>query len=61
MLMIDERPDVWVVRQILADPEADHDWAIHAEVSLPDSDELGAASVRVVSVAAASGGPATRA
>jgi superfamily II RNA helicase len=54
MLVIDERPDKWVVRQILDDPEGDRDWAINAEVPLAESDELGAAAVRVLSVAPAS-------
>ena len=37
----------WQVRQILHDPEGDHDWAILAAVSLADSDELGEAAVRI--------------
>jgi hypothetical protein len=56
MLMIDERPDKWVVRQILDDPAGDRDWAVNAEISLSDSDELGAAAVQVLSVAPASSG-----
>jgi len=37
----------WHVRQVLDDPEGDHDWAITAEVDLDASDELGAAAVHV--------------
>jgi superfamily II RNA helicase len=55
-LMIDERPDKWVVRQILDDPDGDRDWAINAEISLAESDELGAAAVTVLSVGPASSG-----
>ncbi|GAA4979608.1 DEAD/DEAH box helicase [Actinopolymorpha pittospori] len=50
LLMIDEQPDRWVVRQIFADPEDDHDWGISAEVDLAASDEEGTAVVRVVAV-----------
>ncbi|GAA4778752.1 DEAD/DEAH box helicase [Actinomycetospora chlora] len=38
---------VWHVRQVLDDPEGDHDWAISADVDLDASDELGAAAVHV--------------
>jgi hypothetical protein len=52
MVIIDEapadRPGVWTVRQILADPAGDHDWAIRAEVDLEASEESGAAVVRVL-------------
>ncbi len=50
LLMIEERPDVWVVRQIFADPEGDHDWGISAEVDLAASNEAGEAVVRIVDV-----------
>jgi superfamily II RNA helicase len=50
LLMIDQRPDVWVVRQIFADPEGDHDWGISAEVDLAASNEAGEAVVRIVDV-----------
>ncbi|MCA1671074.1 MAG: DUF3516 domain-containing protein, partial [Actinobacteria bacterium] len=50
LLMIDERPGRWGVRQILDDPAGDHDWGISAEVDLPASDEAGTATVRVVAV-----------
>ncbi|MFC0527051.1 DEAD/DEAH box helicase [Phytohabitans kaempferiae] len=50
LLMIDQGRDRWTVRQILDDPAGHHDWAITAEIDLAESDELGAAAVRVVSV-----------
>ena len=37
----------WHVRQVLDDPEGDHDWSITADVDLDASDELGAAVVHV--------------
>jgi hypothetical protein len=50
MLMIDEEPGCWHVRQILEDPAGDHDWGISAEVDLAASDEAGIAVVRVTAV-----------
>ncbi|HEY8338333.1 MAG TPA: DUF3516 domain-containing protein, partial [Egibacteraceae bacterium] len=50
LLVIDEEPGVWRVRQVLDDPAGDHDWAITAEVDLAASDEAGEAVVRVVDV-----------
>src|SRR5690606_10286763 len=37
LLMIDRRPDVWHVRQILDDPAGDHDWGFSVEVDLAAS------------------------
>ncbi len=51
MLVIEEGPAVWTVRQILADPDGDHDWSITAEVDLEQSRADGVAVVRVTSVA----------
>ncbi len=48
LLIIDRQPDVWRVRQILDDPAGDHDWGLEAEVDLAESDEEGAAVLRVV-------------
>jgi hypothetical protein len=48
LLIIDRRPDVWRVRQILDDPAGDHDWGFDVEVDLEASDEEGAAVLRVV-------------
>ncbi len=50
LLMIDEQPGRWVVRQIFDDPAGDHDWGITAEVDLAASDEAGTAVVRVTAV-----------
>jgi superfamily II RNA helicase len=50
MLMIDEAPGRWHVRQILEDPAGDHDWGISAEVDLAASDAAGTAVVRITAV-----------
>ena len=50
LLIIDEQPGRWAVRQILDDPAGDHDWGISAEVDLPASDAAGAAIVRLTGV-----------
>ena len=48
LLIIERRPDIWQVRQILDDPAGDHDWALLAEVDLEASDEEGAAVIRLM-------------
>jgi superfamily II RNA helicase len=48
LLIIDRRPEVWRVRQILDDPASDHDWGFEAEVDLAESDEEGAAVLRII-------------
>ncbi|HEX6445933.1 MAG TPA: DUF3516 domain-containing protein [Streptosporangiales bacterium] len=50
MLMVDEQPDRWRVRQIFDDPAGDHDWGISAEIDLAASDEEGTAVVTVTAV-----------
>jgi hypothetical protein len=50
LLLVDEQPGRWSVRQILDDPAGDHDWGISAEVDLAASDEAGTAVVRVTAV-----------
>ncbi|HEY3894118.1 MAG TPA: DUF3516 domain-containing protein [Pseudonocardiaceae bacterium] len=50
LLIIDQQPGRWEVRQILDDPAGHHDWAINAEVDLPASDASGTAVLRVTSV-----------
>jgi hypothetical protein len=54
MILVDETPaaaeGVWRVRQILADPEDDHDWGISADVDLSASAEAGVAVIRVRAV-----------
>ena len=48
LLIIDRRPGMWRVRQILDDPAGDHDWGIEVEVDLEASDDEGAAVLRVI-------------
>ncbi len=50
MLIVDEGPTVWTVRQIFDDPAGDHDWGISATVDLAESDSAGVAVVRVTAV-----------
>ncbi|WP_433675214.1 DEAD/DEAH box helicase [Microbacterium gorillae] len=50
MLLFEEGPTEWRVRQILEDPAGDHDWGISAVVDLAESDEAGAAVLRLTSV-----------
>jgi hypothetical protein len=50
LLVIEEGPQRWSVRQIFDDPEGDHDWGVSAEVDLAASDEAGEAVVRVLDV-----------
>ncbi|MDT5153378.1 MAG: hypothetical protein QOI01_5111 [Mycobacterium sp.] len=50
MLIIDRRPGLWRVRQVLDDPAGDHDWGFDVEVDLEASDEEGAAVLRLVDV-----------
>jgi superfamily II RNA helicase len=50
LLLIKAGGDSWEVRQIFDDPAGDHDWGISAEVDLYESDEIGAAAVRVTDV-----------
>ncbi|MDN5762763.1 MAG: DUF3516 domain-containing protein, partial [Microlunatus sp.] len=52
LLIIDRQPESWQVRQILDDPENEHDYSITAEVDLPASDEAGEAIVRITGVGA---------
>ena len=50
MLVVDEGALSWTVRQILADPEGDHDWSITAVVDLAESNEQGIAVIRITRV-----------
>jgi hypothetical protein len=43
----DESARRWLVRQVLDDPEGDHEWAITAVVDLEASDETGEAVLTV--------------
>src|SRR3984885_4680285 len=50
LLIMDQRPDGWVVRQIFDDPAGDHDWGINAVVDLTASDEAGSPVLRITDV-----------
>jgi superfamily II RNA helicase len=50
LLIIDQQPGQWVVRQIFDDPAGDHDWGISAVVDLAASDEAGTAVLRITDV-----------
>lgn len=50
MLIVDEGENSWHIRQILADPEGNHDWGISAVVDLAESAELGVAAVTITAV-----------
>jgi superfamily II RNA helicase len=50
MLIIEESPGAWTVRQIFDDPAGDHDWGISATVDLAASDEEGTAVLHVTDV-----------
>jgi superfamily II RNA helicase len=47
-LIITEHEDRWEARQIFDDPAGDGDWGFTAEIDLAESDEIGAAAVRVL-------------
>jgi hypothetical protein len=47
-LMLTEHEDRWEARQIFDDPAGDGDWGFTAEIDLAESDEIGAAAVRVL-------------
>jgi len=55
LLMIDQQPAQWTVRQIFDDPAGDHDWGISAVVDLDASDEAGSAVLRITDVGQLSG------
>jgi hypothetical protein len=55
LLMIDQQPGQWTVRQIFDDPAAHHDWGISAVVDLDASDEAGSAVLRITDVGQLSG------
>jgi superfamily II RNA helicase len=50
LLIIEQQPEQWKVRQIFDDPAGDHDWGLSALVDLPASDEAGEAVLRVTHV-----------
>ncbi len=58
LFQVAEGEGIWSVRQVLDDPEGDHDWAIVATVDLAASDEAGQPVVEVVAVHDGPGPPA---
>ncbi|MDX6199553.1 MAG: hypothetical protein QOJ79_2704 [Actinomycetota bacterium] len=50
LLIVEEGPDRWLVRQVFDDPDGDHDWGIAAVVDLAASDDRGEAAIRVTAV-----------
>jgi hypothetical protein len=50
LLIIEELPGRWEVRQIFDDPAGDHDWGLSARVDLAASDEAGEAVLTVTDV-----------
>jgi hypothetical protein len=50
LLIVEEHPDRWMVRQIFDDPAEDHDWGLSAEVDLAGCDDAGTAVIRVTAV-----------
>ncbi len=52
LFQIEQRPGLWRVRQVLADPAGDHGWSIDAVVDLPASDAAGEVVFDEVTVSA---------
>jgi superfamily II RNA helicase len=50
LLILDERPGAWQVRQIFDDPAGDHDWGFSARIDLAACDEAGEAVIEVTDV-----------
>ncbi|ALG13451.1 DEAD/DEAH box helicase [Kibdelosporangium phytohabitans] len=50
LFVVEQKPESWLVRQIIDDPAGDHDWAISGEVDLAASDEAGTAVIRITEV-----------
>lgn len=52
LFQVTEQPDgrtgIWQVRQVVHDPQSNHDWSILAEVDLPASDERGEPVLTIV-------------
>ncbi|SES04897.1 Helicase conserved C-terminal domain-containing protein [Propionibacterium cyclohexanicum] len=57
---LDPSGRTWAVRQVIDDPEGDHDWAIQATVDLDACDETGDVVVHVISFGRIDGLTATR-
>jgi superfamily II RNA helicase len=52
LFQVEEGADRWRVRQVLADPDGDHDWALHLSVDLAASDDAGHPVVALVAISA---------
>ncbi|WP_018681164.1 DEAD/DEAH box helicase [Actinokineospora enzanensis] len=50
LLIIEQEPERWLVRQIFDDPAGDRDWGFTAEIDLSASDEAGTAAVYITAV-----------
>ncbi|GAA4526267.1 DEAD/DEAH box helicase [Brachybacterium paraconglomeratum] len=57
LLQITEESKLWRIRQVLADPERNHDWAIEAELDLEATDEAGEPVLAITHVGDASTRP----
>jgi hypothetical protein len=51
LFQLEEHNGTWDVRQVLADPDGDHDWALHLRVDLAASDEDERPAVAVTALA----------
>ena len=56
LLQITEESKLWRIRQVISDPEGNHDWAIEAELDLEATDEAGEPVLAITHV----GDPASR-
>ncbi|MGP9582225.1 MULTISPECIES: DEAD/DEAH box helicase [unclassified Brachybacterium] len=57
LLQITEESKLWRIRQVLADPDRNHDWAIEAELDLEATDEAGEPVLAITHVGDASTRP----
>jgi hypothetical protein len=57
LFQVTEHPGHWSVRQVLDDPDGDHDWALSARVELAASDAAGTAVIEVLGVSDEMGPP----
>ncbi|NLE97660.1 MAG: DUF3516 domain-containing protein, partial [Propionibacterium sp.] len=48
---VEKKDRIWLVRQIIDDPEGNHDWAVHARVDLDASDEAAELVIQTLSFA----------
>lgn len=57
LLQITEESKLWRIRQVLADPDGNHDWAIEAELDLEATDEAGEPELAITHVGEAATRP----